>query len=159
MRRRALCLAGLVALGACAGPLSGDLAPPEVALAGLSFARADLLAPALTVRLRVRNPNGFEIPVNALRFALALDDRPFADGQSAAPFTLPVRGETEVPITVAIPLRDLLTRVAAFGTGRRLDYRLTGEAEIGRLLSLAVPFTRTGQLALPAIPGLGARSG
>ncbi len=154
MARPALWLCSLLLwLGACAGPWTGQIAPPEVSLAGLSFAKAGLLEQALTVRLKVRNPNAFAVPVNALRFGLALNGGSFADGRTAAAFTLPSQGESVVPITIAIPTTNLLQRVAALGTGRRLDYRLTGEAELGQLFSIAIPFVREGQLALPAVPG------
>jgi LEA14-like dessication related protein len=143
-------------LGACAGPFGTRIEPPDVTLAGMSFARPGLAEQALTVSLRVRNPNAFDVPVNGLSFALALNGADFASGRSAAGFTLPSQSETVVPIEIALPTGDLLSRVAAIGTGRRLDYQLTGQAEVGRLFGLAVPFRREGKLALPAIPGLNA---
>jgi hypothetical protein len=59
-----------------------------------------------------------------------------------------------VPVKVNVPTNDLLDRVMALGTERRLDYRLTGEAELDSLFFRKVPFAREGKLALPRIPGL-----
>lgn len=150
------CLAGLALLGlsACSGPSMSDAEFPDVSLAGLSFAEPGLFEQELTVQLRLKNPNEFDIPVDGLSFALDVNGTPFANGLSSSDFTLPGLGEMVVPINVTVSTNDLIERVIAIGTGRRLDYRLSGEADIGSWFSGSIPFSREGKLALPNLPGL-----
>lgn len=143
-------------LGACAGPLTSDVEPPEVSLVGLGFGRAGLFEQELRLDLRLRNPNDFDIGVDSLRFALEVNDEDFAYGRTTQELDLPALGETVVPVMVNVPTSDLLERVMALGAERRLDYRLKGEAELDNLFFRRVPFEREGKLALPRIPLLDA---
>lgn len=143
-----------IGLAACSGPSLPDADIPEVSLAGLSFSEAGLFEQGFTLQLRLKNPNDFDIPVDALNFALDVNGAQFARGLSDENFTLPASAEIVVPIEVSITTEDLIERVTAIGTGRRLDYRLTGAADIDSWFAAPVPFNRTGKLALPDIPGL-----
>ena len=89
-----------------------------------------------------------------MRFALELNDEAFAHGRTTEEVDLPALGETVVPVLVNVPTNDLLDRVMALGSERRIDYRLTGEAELDSLFFGALPFEREGKLELPRIPGL-----
>jgi len=148
-----LLLCGLL-LAACAGPLTSDVEPPEVSLAGLGFGRPGLFEQELRIDLRVRNPNDFDIAIERVRFALEVNDKEFARGRTAKGFELPALGETVVPVNVDVPTNDLLDRLMALGSERRLDYRLSGEAELDSLFLPKVPFEREGKLEMPRIPGL-----
>ncbi len=146
----------LLALGfsACSSAKLPNAEMPAVSLAGLSFAEAGLFEQGFTLQLRLQNPNDFDIPVQALNFALDVNGAEFAKGLTNEDFTLPASAEIIVPIEVAISTDDLIERVTAIGTGRRLDYVLTGAADIDTWFSAPVPFRRSGKLALPDIPGL-----
>ncbi len=143
-----------LSISACSTAKLPDAAMPDVSLAGLSFAEAGLFEQGFTLQLRLKNPNDFDIPVQALNFALDVNGSQFAEGLSNEDFTLPASAEIIVPIEVSIPTESLIERVTAIGTGRRLDYQLTGTAEIDTWFSAPVPFSRAGKLALPDIPGL-----
>lgn len=151
-RAGALLLA--VSVSACSTAKLPEADAPDVSLAGLSFSEIGLFEQAFTLQLRLKNPNDFDIPVNALNFALDVNDAPFAKGLSNEDFTLPASAEIIIPVEVSIATNDLIERVAAIGTGRRLAYQLTGTADIDSWFSAPVPFNRSGKLALPEIPGL-----
>ncbi|MGI9435387.1 MAG: LEA type 2 family protein [Geminicoccaceae bacterium] len=152
------CLAGLTMLGlvACASPYpSGyDAEAPDVSLAGLSFAEPGIFEQGLTIQLRVKNPNEFDIPIDGLNFALDVNDTPFAEGLSRKDVLLPSLGEIVVPIDVTITTSDLIERVLAVGTEKRLGYTLSGQADVGSWFTAPIPFKREGKLALPKLPGL-----
>lgn len=158
LRKALLAKAGTVLLAAtlvaCGGPRLSDAEAPDVSLAGLSFAEAGLFEQGFTLQLRLKNPNEFDIPVQAMNFSLDVNGASFAEGRSSKDFTLPASSEIVVPFDIAITTQDLIDRVTAIGTGRRLDYQLTGSAEIDSWFSAPVPFDRSGKLALPDIPGL-----
>jgi len=146
-----LCLA--IVLGACAGPLTSEVEPPRVSVAGLGFGRPGLFEQELRVDLRLQNPNDFDLDVDSLKFNLEINDLQFARGQTAADFELPALGETVVPVDILVPTNDLIQRVSELGAGEGLAYRLTGTAELGGLLGIPIPFEREGKLALPRLPG------
>jgi LEA14-like dessication related protein len=152
------CLVGLVMLGlaACASPYpSGyDAEAPDVSLAGLSFAEPGIFEQGLTVQLRIKNPNAFDIPIDGLNFALDVNDAPFVNGLSKRNVTLPSQGEIVVPVDITIATSDLIDRVLAVGTEKRLGYKLSGEADVGSWFTASIPFSREGKLALPKLPGL-----
>lgn len=141
-------------LAACAG-LTSDVEPPEVSVAGLALSRPGLFEQELQVDLRVRNPNDFDLGVDSVRFALDVNDSTFARGRTNQHFDLPALGEAVVPVTVAVPTNDLINRLMAVGTERRIQYRLSGAAKLEGLL-FDVPFERDGELTMPEIPGLAA---
>lgn len=147
----------LLGLTACSGPSlfsSEEVEVPDVSLAGLSFSEPGLFEQGLTIQLRFKNPNEFDIPIDGLNFALDVNGAAFTSGLTRQDFTLPGLGEIVVPVDVTIPTNDLIERVVAVGTGKRLDYKLTGAADIGSWFAGPVPFLREGKLALPNLPGL-----
>ncbi|MGI9419567.1 MAG: LEA type 2 family protein [Geminicoccaceae bacterium] len=144
----------MIGLAACNSTKLPDAEFPDVSLAGLSFADVGLFEQGFTLQLRLKNPNDFDIPVQALNFALDVNGAAFAEGLSHQDFTLPASAEIVVPIDVSITTEDLIERVTAIGAGRRLDYQLSGAVEIDSWFSAPVPFDRSGKLALPDIPGL-----
>ena len=154
-RRSCLAISLAFGLAACSGPsfLSGDeIRAPDVSLAGLSFSEPGPTEQILTVRLRLKNPNAVDTPIHHVAFALDIKGKPFASGLTREAVTLPASGEIVVPVDIAIPTTDLVERVTAVGTGERLDYTLSGEAEIGSWFSDPAPFSRDGKLALPQLP-------
>ena len=154
MLRSLLTLWLALGVSACGGLPGGRIEPPEVSIAGLGFGTPGLFEQQLRVDLRLRNPNDFAIAINSVAFTLDVNDLQFARGRTSEDFELPALGETVVPVTIAVPTNDLVERVMQLGVERRLDYRLRGEADVGGLLGIPIPFERQGVLALPRIPGL-----
>jgi len=154
---RAAGLALVLLLAGCAG-LTSDVEPPEVSVAGLALSRPGLFEQELRLDLRVRNPNDFAIGVERVRFALEVNERQFAQGRTSQAFDLPALGEAVVPVTVDVPTNDLLDRLMEVGSERRIEYRLSGEAEVDGFPFGALPFERDGRLTLPELPGLTAPS-
>ena len=152
MWRKVVIAALALPLIGCAGAL-GDPEPPEVSIAGLGIGQPGLFEQELRVDLRLQNPNDFAIPVDSLHFALEVNEVPFARGQTSGDFELPALGETVVPVTVLVSTTDLMDRVMRLGAEQRLDYQLTGTAELGNLFGMSLPFERSGRLALPNLTG------
>lgn len=157
MAVRRILFAWPLLLAACAGAFR-DAEPPEVALAGVGFGRPGLFEQELRVDLRVRNPNDFDLAVDALEFDLEVNDLPFAEGRTDRGFELDALGEAVVPVTVFVSTTDLMEQVMRLGVEQRLEYQLTGSAELGDLFGYSLPFERTGELALPRLTTAPSRS-
>ncbi len=148
----ALALALALALGACA--TMPRLEAPKVVAAELRIDRLTGVDAQFTVTLTLANPNDRDINVNAIDAAVRIEDVPVGMAQLAAPVRLAARGEAPVMLTVRAGLADALRAAAA--VGRRAEaggpstarYAVTGTAVLDGGLSL--PFTRSGEIALPA---------
>jgi len=142
----------MLVLGACA--TLPRLEPPKVVAAELRIDRLTGVDAQFTVTLTLANPNDRDINVNAIDAAVRVEDVAVGTAQLVAPIRLAARGEAPVPLTVRAGLADALRAAAA--VARRAEaggpatarYAVTGTAVLDGGLSL--PFTRSGEIALPA---------
>ncbi len=103
---------------------------PRFALEGIALRSMGLSEVAFDVRLRVRNPNGFPLPVGKLDYALAVAGAPVA--RASAVDVAPVAGGTSA--VVAIPVRlDVVSAgraAAALAGGGEVEVDLGGHANL-----------------------------
>jgi LEA14-like dessication related protein len=142
-----------IALAGCAG-IPRDLKTPEVEFVGLRAIEASVFEQTLEVRMKVRNPNGIELPVNGLDVDIELADEPFAHGVSARQFVVPAEGEAEFDMIVTANAATALLRIV--GGDRKADdigYKLKGKlsTKIGMLRT--IPFEETGTLPIADLLG------
>jgi LEA14-like dessication related protein len=138
----------LLLLAGCASVLGG-VEPPEVSLAGLAFEQPGLFEQRLRLEVRLRNPNDFQLDVERLLFDLEVNDRELGRGWTTAGFDVPAFGEAVVPVTIVVPMSDLIQGIIELGAIQRLDYRLSGEAKLRDRAFGIVPFEQAGNFALP----------
>jgi LEA14-like dessication related protein len=147
-----LSLGGLLLAG-CA-TLKGRPEPPRVSLIGLNLVSVELLEQRYRVRLRLKNPNDFELPVRGMDFRLDINGEAFADGVSGQSVSVPAFGEEVLELEVSSSLLQVfrqlqsLQREGAAG----LAYRITGSVALGNYGG-RLPFDYTGELALPGSGG------
>jgi LEA14-like dessication related protein len=134
----------VVVLAACTGTRWRPQ-PPEVNVADLRLESLTLFEQTFEVKLRLRNPNSFEIPINGLEYTVYLNDDRLASGASDRSVTVPAYG-SEILVT------ELTTSTIAFVNqfgklgniiGKPLNYTVKGSVELagrGRRL----PFEHSG---------------
>jgi LEA14-like dessication related protein len=159
MKTYLLSCAAALALAGCTA-IPRDLKTPEVSFVSLRAVEASVLEQRLDVRMKVRNPNGIELPVNGLDIELDLAGEPFAHGESAREFVVPALGEAEFDMNVTANAVTALLRIA--GSERKskeIDYRLKGKlsTRLGPLRT--IPFEETGRLPLAELLGRKAKGG
>lgn len=142
-------------LSACTG-----FSKPTVALAGIDIASVGLLEQRFVLKLRVNNPNDFDIPVEGLDFAMELNGQPFAQGVSNTATTVPRRGEAVLEVKTSSNLAHFLRQwreVESKGEGKggALDYRLKGKVRVAGYGEW--PFEQRGEVPLPRLSGRGER--
>jgi LEA14-like dessication related protein len=143
-------LACLVLAG-CAG-IPRDLQTPEVSFVGLKTVEASLFEQKLTVRMKVRNPNAIELPVNGLDVDMELADEPCARGVSAREFVVPAGGEAEFDMNVTANAANALLKIASGDLeADEIGYRVKGKlsTKIGMLRT--IPFDERGTLPVSDI--------
>jgi LEA14-like dessication related protein len=103
---------------------------PRFALEGIALRSVGLSELTFEVRLRVRNPNAFALPVGQLDYALAVAGAPVARAQGVS--VEPVAGGTSA--VVAIPVRlDVASAgraAAAIASGGEVPVELGGKASL-----------------------------
>jgi len=136
-------------LVACAGIGPGQrVEPPEVRLTDLEFVDAGLFEQRFRMILRVRNPNDFDLPIDGLRFALDVNDRPFATGLSNRSVTVPRLGEQTVAVDASTTLLDIVQQFMALSSREALSYRMIGTAFLRGVARRAVPFEQSGSFRM-----------
>ena len=110
---------------------------------------ASVFEQRLEVRLKVRNPNDVELPVNGLDVDLELAGEPFAHGVSAREFVVPALGEAEFDMNVtANALAALLKIAGGEHKSKEIEYRLKGKLSTRLGLLRTIPFDETGTVPL-----------
>jgi LEA14-like dessication related protein len=147
-RLAGLWTAAALALAGCAG-IPRNLQTPEVSFVGLRAIEASVFEQTLEVRMKVRNPNDIELPVNGLDVDIELADEPFAHGVSARQFVVPARGEAEFDMVVTANAATALLKIA--GGDRKspdIDYRVKGKLSTRIGMLRTIPFEETGTLPM-----------
>ena len=146
---RAIVLGLLIAASGCAGIGPGQrVEPPEVRLADLEFVDAGLFEQRFRMILRVRNPNDFDLPIDGLRFALDVNDRPFATGLSNRSVTVPRLGEQTIAVDASTTLLDVVQQFMGLSGRETMSYRLAGTAFLRGTGTREVPFEQSGSFRL-----------
>jgi LEA14-like dessication related protein len=148
-------LAGLAALCAVSGcaTLPLNLKTPEVSFVSLRSVDASVFEQKLAVRMKVRNPNAVELPVNGLDVDIELAGEPFARGTSAREFVVPANGEAEFDMNVTANAATALLKIAGLKKSEAIDYRLTGKLSTKVGLLRTIPFDESGSLPIDDLLG------
>lgn len=153
MRTLFIGLAGCLALAGCAA-IPRDLKTPEVSFVGLRAVEASVFEQKLEVRLKVRNPNDLELPVNGLEVDMELAGEPFARGTSAREFVVPALGEAEFDMNVTANAAPALLRLMGGDRkSREIDYRLKGKLSTRIGMLRTIPFEQAGKLPMSDLLG------
>jgi len=131
---------------------------PEVSLVNVELAGGTLFEQRLKLKLRVRNPNDRDIPIESLHFQLFVANKLVAEGQTGAPIIIPRYDDTVVDLAATMQLATLIHVLpeAKAGDGK-LQYHLSGEVVVSSYGS--IPFDHPGTLELGLLEGLGHKRG
>lgn len=144
-----LCLLGLLNAGCAAIPGTKPL-PPKVSLIGVRPLNLSLTKQKLAFKLKVVNPNRFDLPMESLQFAASFAGQEIAKGSSDKPVTLPARGEAELEVTVNAGIVQVLERFRSMIEGGtiELDYGVKGTVKLANW-PRRIPFDVVGELEDP----------
>ena len=145
-------LVGL-ALAGCS-VLPANLETPEVSFVSLRAVEASVFEQRLEVRMKVRNPNDVDLPVNGLDVSVELADEPFAHGVSAREFVVPAGGEAEFDMLVTANAATALLKIAGGDAlSEAIPYRLKGKLSTKMGLLRTVPFDESGTVSVAQLLG------
>jgi LEA14-like dessication related protein len=145
-------LPGLLAALLLAGCATGISKPPSVSVAGMDIDSLGLFEQRFVLKLRVKNLNDVDIPVDGLDLDVELNGKPFANGVSNAAVIVPRLGESVLDVPITSNLAAFLRRLPdpEHPGSPDLDYRVKGRLRVsGHGL---LPFDHRGQV--PWLPSL-----
>lgn len=142
----------VAALASCAS-LPANLRTPEVSFVGLKSLQASVFEQKLEVRLKVRNPNSIDLPVDGLDVDIELAGEPFAHGVSARQFVIPADGEAEFDMNVTANAMNALLKIAGERNAEAIGYKLHGKLSTRLGLLRTIPFTETGTVPVSELLG------
>jgi LEA14-like dessication related protein len=147
--KRFVLMVVLSASAACSTLGAGQtVIPPEVRIADLEMLDSGLFEQRFRVTLRVLNPNDFDLPIDGLRFALDLNEQPFARGYTAQGVRVPRLGDATISVEATTSTFDIIRQVLGASHHESLTYALDGTAFVGGYARREVPFEQKGALEL-----------
>jgi len=147
--------AGVLLVAACAiVPPRPD--PPLVTLEAVKVLRVAESKADISLRLRLGNPNDFDLKFESIAFDVSLDGRTAVNGRSARIDTLPARGEASVDIAGRVDIGAIATALMTLGSQLPVDYVVRGSATLAG--GTVLQFSRKGQIPVAQFdPAFGPR--
>ncbi|MDQ7089954.1 MAG: LEA type 2 family protein [Methylococcales bacterium] len=112
---------------------------PKVNLDKVQLVKMGITKQVYRLRLLIKNPNSFPLPIQNLNYQLFINDQEFAKGTSNDAVTIPAGGEGFLETDVSSNLADVIDGWGQwFSLAKRtLDYKITGDIGV---TSFAIPF-------------------
>jgi LEA14-like dessication related protein len=125
---------------------------PSVHLADMRLLDATLFEQRYRLKLRVQNPNDFDLPIEAFSYEMELNGAPFAKGTSTQSVTVPRYGSALLEVEGFSTLTDVLRQLSALrpGEGAGARYRLSGRLSLAGMPQ-RIPFEYQAEIGLPAV--------
>src|SRR4249919_2405699 len=141
--RGSLIALAALSLAGCASVAQRPL-PPEVRLDSVRVAKLSPGDTRLAFRLAVNNPNGYDLVVNELDYAIAVETLPLARGALDTRTVLPAGAETSVELELRTDLASLSLVLDRVSRARIVHYEATGSALVQG--GARLPFAKRGEI-------------
>jgi LEA14-like dessication related protein len=150
MRGFGLLLPSMLLIGCATTP---KMEPLEVTLSDIVPGQMSILEQEYQVKLRVQNPNNFDIPLEGAAYQIELNDKSFAKGVARQSVTVPKYGDATIDGTAISDLSGVLSQITQLtkGTPEKFRYRIKGK--LGRSDGSSIPFEKVGEIDLAGLGG------
>ena len=143
--RYVLVAAVCLALAACGE--RGERNPRvDVSIAELKMGTSSVLEQAWDMKLRVQNPNNYDIPGDGIKVTVSVNGKAFARGVSNQSVMVPRLGEAMVQVQAISDLPKIMNQIRSFGLfdADGIEYTLAGTLYSGER---AYPFKSSGKVS------------
>jgi len=124
--------------------------PLDVTLSDITPGQMGILEQQFQVKLRVQNPNNFDVPLDGVACQIELNDKAFAKGVGQQSVTVPKFGEAVLDVNAVSSLSGVLAQLSQGGPDR-LRYRVKGK--LYRTDGTSIPFDQLGEIQLSGLAG------
>lgn len=150
MRRFWLLLSSVLLIGCATTP---KVEPLEVTLSDVVPGQMSILEQEYQVKLRVQNPNNFDIALDGAAYQIELNGKSFAKGVARRSITVPKYGDAIIEGNCISDLTGLLSQISQLtkGVPEKFRYRIKGK--LGRSDGSSIPFDKVGEIDLAGLGG------
>ena len=137
----------LITLTGCASIPTSKPEAPKVTVASVRPLNLSLTRQKLAFRLRVQNPNNFDLPLQQMNFIAKFAGQEIAEGSSDERVTIPANGEAILEVSVTAKIAEMLNQFRAMidSDTLELDYGVTGTVKLANWPA-RIPFNVDGVL-------------
>ena len=121
---------------------------PSVAFQSFSLGEMSMQAITLKPVFRVRNPNGFTIPVDAFNYTLTVNQKNMLDGMINNIGSLPANGYKDITVDLTISKDTLNAFISLFTRHDVIDYAVAGHAQV---MGFRLPFNHSDRFTKPSV--------
>jgi len=127
--------------------------PLDVTLSDITPGQMGILEQQFQVKLRVQNPNNFDVPLDGVACQIELNDKAFAKGVGQQSVTVPKFGEAVLDVNAVSSLSGVLAQLSQLTQGGpdKLRYRVKGK--LYRTDGTSIPFDQLGEIQLSGLAG------
>ncbi len=140
----------IIIVGILTGCANLPLQPisPQVSLADFRLINLGLIEQNYLLKLHLKNPNPFPLPINSLNYQLQINDQIFAKGMSNKAVSIPASGEEFLVLQVASNLMRTIGQFSDLKTliNRNFNYQLSGNVNV--ISGFQLPFEYQGEVPL-----------
>ncbi|MFO7543656.1 MAG: LEA type 2 family protein [Thiobacillus sp.] len=108
---------------------------PKVSVAEVEIKRLGLFEQRFDVGLRVRNPNDFDLQIEALEFEMDVNGHPFATGVSSTTTLIPAVSSTLMRVDATMQSKNLIRQIKTLPPEMLLEgvpYVIKGRVKAGK---------------------------
>lgn len=151
MRKEIIVLVLGLLLASCSNVIKKPQ-PPTVSVVGVKPLTLSVVAPRLQFNLKVENPNGFDLPIQRIRYVMQVAGQEVAKGEEMAATTIPANGSGIVPVSAEVRLGSFMQQLSTVLQRGQIDltYNLQGRVNLDNWPT-AIPFKKRGSL-IPTLP-------
>ena len=136
----------LVTVGACSS-IPKKAVKPTIELVSVLPQNISLSEQKLRFKLRITNPNSFELPVESVDFVARFNDTDIASGKSHRSTIIPALGDALLTLDVTASIDRLTSTLQTLLEGKtlNLNYEVTGSVKIENWYT-PIPFNVVGKM-------------
>jgi LEA14-like dessication related protein len=154
VRRLSGVLVVILALISSLGPsacqsMLPKLQAPRLSVSAIAFGPgANMQQQPIQLTLHAVNPNDRAISIRSIDCKLDIENQSFAQGETAAAFILPAKGEADFDVNVTANLNSALIALAGGLGHHTVGYRVYGEVHLKGSFLHSIPFDQKGRVKL-----------
>ncbi len=122
---------------------------PEVSLKGFELTKLGLSEQTYHLKLYVKNPNAFPLPIQSLNYQLFINNKSFFKGANNSAVMIPALGDGYIETDVKSNIADVIEGWQQWLglANKTLDYRIVGDVGISSY-NLPLPFQYSDKIEL-----------
>ncbi len=137
-------------LTACANNFPIQTVAPKVSLTDFRLLNLGLTEQNYLVRLSLKNPNPFPLPLTGMNYKIHLNDKEFASGENQQAVTIPAAGEEFLDLKVSTNLIEMTNGWPDWQAllKQQFNYRISGGVNVMQGTQIQIPFEYQGEVPL-----------